>query len=333
MLQPSQGRTPPTDRRSFLQQGALLIAAPALVHAAAESPPDESGPQPVLRIGLVTDLHYADRDPGGSRHYRDTLRKFAEAAAQFEQDQVAFLVELGDVIDAADSVQAEQEYLRAIARRFAASPGQAAEPPPIRNSRTGQETSRDHSQRAADCCRQHYVLGNHCVWSLSKPEFLEIVSQPRSYYSFDQGGYHFVVLDACFRSDGTPYGRKNFEWTDANLPAAELDWLQTDLKKTPHKTIVFIHQRLDVDDHYGVKNAAEVRRILEQSGRVLAVFQGHYHRHARREIAGIAYCTLAAMVEGAFPKNAYAVLEILPGDQLRLRGFGHQPSYPVGGRE
>ena len=38
---------------------------------------------------------------------------------------------------------------------------------------------------------------------------------------FDRGGFHFVVLDACFRSDGVPYGRKNFKWTDTKIPPAE----------------------------------------------------------------------------------------------------------------
>jgi hypothetical protein len=76
---------------------------------------------------------------------------------------------------------------------------------------------------------------------------------------------------ACFRSDGEPYGRENFEWTDANIPAAEVEWLRSDLEKMPHKTIAFIHQRLDVEGPYGVKNAAAVRRVLEKSGKVLVV--------------------------------------------------------------
>ena len=132
-----------------------------------------------VRIGMVTDLHYADKPPAGSRHYRETLRKFEEAAKQFASDGVDFVVELGDFIDAADSLETEKAYLTTMTKPFAATPGQ-----------------------------HHYVLGNHCVYALAKGEFLEIVGQPKSYYSFDVGGYHFVVLDACFRSDGQPYGRK-----------------------------------------------------------------------------------------------------------------------------
>jgi alkaline phosphatase len=248
---------------------------------------------------MVTDLHHADKPAGGSRHYRETLRKFGEAAKQFAGDDVDFVIELGDFIDAADSVETENAYLTTITKSFAATPGQ-----------------------------HHYVLGNHCVQTLTKPEFLEIVGQPKPYYSFDVGGYHFVVLDACFRSDGEPYGRKNFNWTDSNIPAAEVEWLVADLEHTRHKTIAFIHQRLDVEGHYAVKNAAEVRRALEESGKVLAVFQGHYHRNDLKTISGIHYCTFAAMVEGAGPDaNAYAVVDILPGDAIRITGFGAQKSY------
>jgi alkaline phosphatase len=285
-------------RRVFLQRGAIVVAGAAFARS-AQAAPDKTAQKPLVRIGMVTDLHYADKPPAGSRHYRETLRKFAEADKQFADDNVDFVVELGDFIDAADSLETEKTYLTTIAQRFAARPG-----------------------------KRHYVLGNHCVYALTKGEFLEIVGQPKSCYSFDLGGYHFIVLDACFRSDGEPYGRKNFEWTDSNIPAAETEWLTADLAKTPHKTIAFVHQRLDVEGHYGVKNAVEVLRVFERSGKVLAVFQGHYHRNDLREIGGIHYCTLAAMVEGAGPdSSAYAVVDILPGEAIRITGFRTQKSY------
>jgi len=291
------GRGRPS-RRTFLQQGAMFLAGAAFARF-ARADQNETAQEPLVRIGMVTDLHHADKPAGGSRHYRETLRKFEEAAKRFASDDVDLVVELGDFIDAADSLETEKAYLTTITKRFAATAGQ-----------------------------HHYVLGNHCVHTLTKPEFLEIVGQPKSYYSFDTNGYHFVVLDACFRSDGEPYGRKNFHWTDSHIPATEIEWLEADLEKTVHKTIAFIHQRLDVEGHYAVKNAADIRRVLEKSGKVLAVFQGHYHRNDLKEIGGIHYCTLAAMVEGAGPgANAFSVVDILPDNTIRMTGFGAQKSY------
>lgn len=285
-------------RRAFLKSGTLVLLAASL-----KSRPSLADVQASrLRIGLVTDLHYADKPPAGTRHYRETLGKLAEAARQFQQDQPAFLVELGDFVDAADSVAVEQTYLKTVNREF-----------------------------ATICRDRHYVLGNHCVETLTKDEFLGVVEREQSYYSFDRGGIHFVVLDSCFRGDGQPYGRKNSHWTDANVPAAELSWLEADLKGTDKQVVVFAHQRLDVSNNHSVKNNGDVRRILESSGRVLAVFQGHSHQNDLQELNGIHYVTLVAMVEGSGAENnGYSLLEIEANGTLHLTGFRRQKSYKWG---
>lgn len=175
---------------------------------------------------------------------------------------------------------------------------------------------------------RHYVLGNHCVDMLTKEEFLGKVGQKESYYSFDHKGVHFIVLDACFRKDGKPYGRKNSAWDDANIPAAEIDWLRDDLKTVDGKVIVLAHQRLDGNNQHCVKNAAEVRSILEGSQKVSVVLQGHSHQNAYTEIGHIHYCTLAAMVEGSgVTNNSYTILDIHSDGTLHLRGFRRQKNY------
>jgi alkaline phosphatase len=285
----------PMGRRAFLKHGTLVLTATTLNSSKVFANEEVTR----LRIGLITDLHYADKAPAGTRHYRETLTKLEEAAKQFEQDKLAFVVELGDLIDAADSVDVEQSYLKKINREF-----------------------------SAICEERHYVLGNHCVDTLKKEEFLGGVEQEKSYYSFDRGDFHFVVLDSCFRSDGQPYGRKNFHWSDANIPVAELEWLKGDLKSNDKPVIVFAHQRLDVSSNHGVKDNANVRTILESSGKVLAVFQGHSHQNDLKEIGGIHYCTLVAMVEGSGPeKNGYSVMELEPNGTIHLTGFRKQKSH------
>jgi alkaline phosphatase len=287
-------------RRAFLRAGTLVLTAGGVSHVASGSErPDESAIRPEVRFGLITDLHYADRPPAGSRHYRETPAKLAEAAERFRRDRPDFLVELGDFIDSAGSVADELAYLKRIDRDFAA---------------------------ISD--RRHYVLGNHCVEMLTKEEFLGAVGRGQSFDSFDAGGVHFVVLDSCFRSDGAPYGRKNAEWTDANIPAHELDWLRADLAGNPRKTVVFAHQRLDVGRPYGVRNAPEVRRLLEASGNVLAVFQGHSHKNDYHNINGIHYVTLVAMVEGSGAESSgYATVDVDKAGSIRVHGFRKQKGY------
>lgn len=289
--------TNPT-RRTFLQDGSLLLlGAGAIASQPSLLLADDA--QRRVRIGMMTDLHYADKPPAGSRHYRETLRKLADSGEQFQKDKPDFVVELGDLIDAADSVAAERKYLATIHKEVSALPGD-----------------------------KHYVLGNHCVTTLTKAEFLEGVGQSKPHYSFDRGGFHFVVLDACFRSDGQPYGRGNFKWNDANIPDEQVEWLQADLKAATGKTIVFAHQRLDVKNDYGVKNAEQVRKVLEESGKVLAVFQGHSHKNDLKDINGIHYCTLVAMIEGSGAENnGYSLLNVFAGGTMRLTGFRKQANY------
>jgi hypothetical protein len=155
-----------------------------------------------------------------------------------------------------------------------------------------------------------------------------VYRQKESHYSFDRGGVHFVVLDACFNSAGKPYGRKNSKWNDANIPADQVGWLKEDLKGTDQPVVVFAHQRLDVADNYGVKNAADVRKVQEGSKKVRAVFQGHSHKNDYQEIGGIHYCTLVAMIEGSgIENNGYAVLDISPDGAITLTGFRKQKNH------
>lgn len=285
------------NRRRFLRDGSLLLLGGVAGNSIAGLCAEE--PQHRVRIGLVTDLHYADKPPAGSRHYRDTLTKFTEVAGEFQKAKPDFVVELGDLIDAADSAEEEKKYLATINKKFAALPGD-----------------------------KHYVLGNHCVATLSKDEFLEGIARSKPHYSFDAGGFHFVILDACYRSDGESYSRGNFKWTDTSIPVEQVDWLKADLKAAAGKAFVFVHQRLDVKNDHGVKNADQVRKVLEESGKVLAVFQGHSHKNDLKDINCIHYCTLVAMVEGSGVENSgFSLMDIFDGGTIRLTGFRKQSSY------
>ncbi|MES2597968.1 MAG: metallophosphoesterase [Verrucomicrobiota bacterium] len=284
----------PFSRRAFLQQGTLCLAGlgtSSMVAADAEA-------KPPLRVGLMTDLHYADKLPTKTRFYREALGKLDEAVDFMNREKPALVVELGDFIDQADSVEQEIEWLKTMEQHY--------------NNLT---------------MPRHYVLGNHCVGTLTKQEFAQHTKAPGGHASFTENGVTFLILDACFREDGTPYERKNFSWQDSNLPKSELSWLEAELGKATGPVIVLAHQRLDLDKAHAVRNASEVRALLEKSGKVLAVFQGHSHKNDLQQIANIPYITLVAMVEGTgLESNGYSMLEVMPDESLRLQGFRKQTS-------
>ena len=290
-------------RRRALRLGSgtlLLLAA-----AAGRDPAEALAAEPAVKVGLVTDVHYADAEARGTRHYRESLGKMREAVTRLNAEKVDLAVCLGDLIDTPSppDVTKELGFLRTITGEF----GKLTAP-------------------------RHFVLGNHCVSALTKERFLDGCSQARSSYSFDKNGVHFVVLDACFRRDGAAYEPGKFEWTDTDIPPAQREWLEADLKATSYKAVVFVHQRLDepATANYRVHSAPAVRAVLEKSGKVLAVFQGHSHKNELQTIGGVPYVTLAAMVEGSGAESSgYSVLRVQRDGTLALTGWRKHAEHPL----
>jgi len=245
------------------------------------------------------------------RFYRESLDKLSECVTRMNAERVDFLIELGDLKDQdASPVESRTlSHLRKVEEVFRGFRG-----------------------------ARYHVLGNHDMDSLSKPQFLSQaentgIEAGRGYYSFDASdSLHCVVLDANYRSDGSDYDHGNFDWTDANIPPHELDWLRQDLAASTGRVAVFIHQLLDGKGPLHVKNADEVRRVLQESGKVLAVFQGHHHDGLYRRIEGIHYYTLKGVVEGHGPENnSYAIVELRRDRSLIVTGYRKAVSRELNG--
>ena len=277
----------------------LPLAAAVLLAALAVSRPAYAQ-APLIRFGVVTDIHYADTGAAGARSYRESDDKLAECVQVLNAKGAAFLVELGDFKDqdkAPDEART-LKYLEAIESVFAGFKGP-----------------------------RYHVLGNHDMDSLSKAQFLAAAPNTgivpnAARYTFLSGGVRFVVLDANHKGDGSDYDHGNFDWTDANIDAPQVAWLANTLGASAEPVIVLVHQQLDGTGDYYVKNAAEVREALEKSGKVIAVLQGHRHEGAFSTINGIPYFTFRGLVEGAGMWNsAYAIVDVMPDLEVRVWGY------------
>ncbi len=275
-------------RRSFLKFSAGLISAAG---ATAASP---------LRFGVVTDVHYADRSPAGTRFYRLGVSKLRACVDLFNQQSADFMMELGDFKDQ-DAVPAEESalaFLRSIEVTLRGFRGP-----------------------------RYHVLGNHDMDSITKEQFQSVVSNTdidpaRTWYSFDRGGCHFVILDANFRADMTPYSKGNFDWRDANIPPQQVAWLTADLRSAAKPAVIAVHQRLDDGEaEPSIANRGVVRRILEDSGKVALVLQGHVHSGAYQQINGIHYYTLAGSIEGGEPADATCAVVRMGPDVIDITGY------------
>ena len=260
-----------------------------------------------LTIGIITDLHF-----GPEARHEGKLRKLTHHAAELTRDFIAemndrvkpdLVVNLGDDIEDSTKEQDVARYgeCQSILRGAKA---------PLIN-----------------------VAGNHDTVNITRDDLLKFWQRTgHLYYSFDQGGFHFAVLHTIERTD-----------IDIRLPAPQLEWLREDLRQTTLPVLVLMHhsaseQRLEDSmwfagrEHVAlVKDRAELRRILEESGKVRAVFNGHVHRNNLDVIGGIPYVTFQSLIENldddapGRPSAAHGVVEI---DEARMivRVRGNDPA-------
>ncbi|MFN3653168.1 MAG: metallophosphoesterase family protein [Armatimonadota bacterium] len=226
------------------------LGAGALSWLLAEGAGAEEAP---LRFGVITDVHQDIMHDAGAR-----LRAFVD---RMQRERVDFVIQLGDFCVPHPK---NREFL-AIWKRF---PGP-----------------------------RYHVLGNHDMdgdgedrtgaYGYRRAETVAFWGMERPYYSFDRGGFHFVVLDGNDRAENPVPGYRRY------LGPEQLEWLRKDLAASHRPTVLFIHQPLERPG--GVQNQEEVRAVLEAANReagrrkVVACFAGHYHRDYAVEINGIHY--------------------------------------------
>lgn len=260
-----------------------------------------------LTIGFVTDLHF-----GPQAFFDGKLRKLTHHASDLTRDVVAkmndvyrpdLLVNLGDDIEdesyAADL--ARYEECQAILRGA-------------------------HAELVN-------VAGNHDTIHLAREDLNRVWGREGPlHYSFDRQGVHLVVLHTLEKKD-----------VEVRIMRPQLEWLAADLAATQLPVIVLMHHSAteqDLGDSFWfrglphlalVKERAELRRLLEASGKVRAVFNGHVHRNHLDVIGGIPYVTIQSLIENLdedAPGRAAAACAIatVTDERVVVRVHGNDPA-------
>jgi hypothetical protein len=267
--------------------------------------------EPILKIGLVADPQYADKQTTGKRYYRESLWKLEEAIDTFNYYGVDFVQNLGDVIDvdwgSYDSIIPIYQKLN----------------PDIEN---------------------HQLLGNHdfAIDSTRLKNLLEKLSMPNYYYSYLKSGWRFIVLDATDYSyfsnslhchdtnqvntyyENTNEKSNNHRWNSA-IGIEQQNWLKQQLdsaKLLNQKVILFSHMPLRPQgDPHNLWNDYEIINLIEDSSNVVAFINGHNHSGGYVFKNGVHYITIFGMVDTKI--SSYGILEIYK-DSLVLKGYGNQ---------
>lgn len=180
---------------------------------------------------------------------------------------------------------------------------------------------------------KYHVLGNHDMDRNSKQEMLDFWGMPKTYYSYDLKGVHFITLDANFLfQDGKyiDYHKANF-YVDSALRTyiddEQIEWFKADLAATKLPTIVLSHQSL-WHHQWGVKNRLRIQEIMEaEADKVICCFNGHNHIDFHRHLNGIDYIEINSM-SYQWIGEKYTSLERFPKAQYeRYPNLPHIAAY------
>ena len=250
-----------------------------------------------FRAAIISDVHYGPdiRDKLGTKAPR-LMNAFIKAAKNYAPDMI---IDLGDRI----SAQNEDDDLKHL------------------------KSYCDHFNEVAT--PYHGVIGNHDDKNMTRELHAFFAGIPAQSYSIDEGGYHLVFWSPT-RFVSPEIG--------IHIDQESIDWLRDDIAATDKPVLVFSHVPLDnleeeghrdVDKYFFWTQGDEVRRVLEDSGKVIMSMAGHRHRDRHREINGIHHITINSMVDTwkqhyRVPRGTYAFLEVTD-DRILIQVKGKTP--------
>lgn len=292
-------------RRRFIASSlALAVTGPSLMGESR---------RPALRLGLVADVQFADRDAGKTRFYRQSLGKLTEAVEHFNGLDLQCCINLGDLID--KGWESFDEVLKPLAK----------------------------SRHAF-----HHLLGNH---DFGVPDELKArvpkrLGLKRRYYSVPANEFCLVMLDT---TDVSPYaqaahsrataeaeaerkrlaatGAVNAERWNGAVGTRQLKWFDDTCRQAARagrKVIVFSHHPVYPAGVHCEWNSEALLKVVAGNRNVVAWINGHDHAGACGIRDEVPFVTLKGMVETE-ATNAFAVAHLY-SDRLELVGHGREPS-------
>lgn len=167
---------------------------------------------------------------------------------------------------------------------------------------------------------KYHVIGNHDTdGGFTHDQVVSFWNAKDKYYSFDQNGYHFVVLNAN-EEKSIP----NYNGPSGVISEAQNNWLEKDITDTRLPVIVFCHQGID---NNGVNRDNLVRVIFDRANvnagfkKVQFVFSGHHHQDYYNVINGVHFVQINSMsyqwmgANYAKPRYEEAIERAYPGSK------------------
>ena len=268
---------------------------------------------PLFRFGVIADPQFAAVAPRRTRFYANSLWKLAEALETFNQQDLAFVTTLGDIIDrhwsSYDAILPVYDRLK-------------------------------HPH--------FFVLGNH-DYEVGA-DFLHSVHRvtglKRAYYDFKADGHRFIVIDgndvslfanppgsakhtlAASRLEALKAsGAANAQTWNGSASDEQYAFLEATFaaaERAGEKVVVLGHYPLFPADRHTMWDSERLVEMFTAQKSFQAYFCGHNHAGNYGETKGKHFVTFKGMVETA-TTSAFSVVEVY-ADRLNIIGHGVEVS-------
>lgn len=267
---------------------------------------------PLFSFGLIADIQYCDCEPAGTRYYRSSVSKLEEAVRSFRTDSLAFVVNLGDMIEKDfESYKPVWSILDTAGFKI------------------------------------YHTTGNHdySVEPRQKKRIPPLQSSKEGYYSFNYNNFRFIILNgnelSTYATSGKSVIREvndyimklrndreinGFDW-NGGISSKQLLWLSDQLNKAEikgEKVFIMCHFPVFPENEHNLLNWRDVLTILEGHDNIIAWFNGHNHAGNYGNFNMIHFVTMKGMVETE-KTNSYALIEVYK-NKIWIKGSGREKS-------
>ena len=292
----------------------------------------------LLSFGIIADVQYADEDDAynfaktSKRFYRSTLDKLEKAVEEWNNTDISFVLQVGDLIDGKCNKYSE----RALNDVF--------------------------EKTKLLKTKLYHTIGNHELYNFGRDDIQRLLLPGSFYYDFSPcDGFRFIVLNSydnsvLWKNEGDS-AEEHYLFLEANNPnpvrdhgvdwkmnlegvarrfipynggfsKQQIEWLDNILTKSQDSNeIVYISSHCSLQEGCSSTstlawNYNEILEIIQKYSCVVCCFYGHDHKGGFcTDDIGIHHITLPSPLETSLDSNAYAIINV-HNDRCEILGRG-----------
>lgn len=277
-----------------------------------------------MKFGVITDCQYADVgivDLAPQRKFRESKEKLREAINFFNNQDVEFVVHLGDFIDH-----------------------------DIAGFKVLNEITKDLNKPL------FHIFGNHDFYEVwpkevnrnSKEELLKLLDMPSPYYEKIFGDFRFLFLDSnevgvIESTEGSKAyeegmslinklkkaGYVNAETWNGTISDEQFKWIverTIEAEKLNQKVVLFAHHPVFPEHRENMLEYEKIINLFRKHKNLAAYLNGHNHDGNEGVVNEVPCITFKGMVDT--DENSYSIVE-LTKEGLLIKGYGREESRKI----